>query len=107
MTAEQIKVFYEMKLSIQLMEKDVKWTKKKTSDMEEVQKIMAKNVSKLTGLLLKDDQIDSIGYIAVTRKLVKRVTKLETIKKAVIGSLFTGFFVIGWFLKALWSYVTK
>ncbi len=106
MTPEQIKEFYAMKTSIQLMEKDVKWTKRKTSDMSTIQKMMAEDVSKLTGLLLKDDQIDSIGYIAVTRNLVKRVNKLENVKKAVLGALFTGFLIVGWFLKTFWDYLT-
>lgn len=107
MTPEQLKEFVDMRISIQLMEKDVKWTKKKTSDMSTIQNMMAEDVRKMRGLLLKDDQIDSIGYIAVTRNLVKRVNKLENVKKAVLTGLFGLAIFIGWSLKMIWNYITK
>ncbi len=88
-----------------LLKADVKWTKKKVSEINTMQKMMAEDLSKLSSVLLKDEQTGFIGYISITRDLAKRVNKLETVKKAILGALFIGFLIVGWFLKTIWNYI--
>ncbi len=86
-----------------LLKADVQWTKKKVSEISTMQKMMAEDLQKLSGVLLKDEATGFQGYISVTRDLGKRVRKLENIKRALISALGIGGFVLGWVLKMIYD----
>lgn len=86
-----------------LLKADVTWTKKKLSSMSTKQDMMADDLTKLSGILLKDETTGFEGYIAVTRTLGKKVAKLENIKRALISALGIGGVVIGWILKMIYD----
>ncbi len=86
-----------------LMKADVKWIKLKVGAMSKTQDDTAKLLSKISMRLFKDEETGFEGYFAVTRKLVIRVSKLETVKKAIWSALVLGSGAVGWILKVIYD----
>ena len=68
--------------------------------MSKKQDEMAEDLTKITGILLKDESTGFVGYISVIRDLVIRVRKLENIKKIILGFYGILCIVIGWIIKS-------
>lgn len=103
----------QREVEIALLKKEVKWVKLKMTDMHKAQHGIRDDIGDLTfqiSRLFKDDKTGDIGYIAMTKDLMrkhfatnKRIDGLETVKKFIWASMVLGSGAIGWLLKFIYD----